>query len=194
MAIKTLYLDVETTGVDPRRHGLVQLACIVEIDGEIKGQGCWNIRPFPEDEIEEKALEVTGLTREKLAGFKAPMAAFDEIDYFLGLYCDRYSRADKYYTVGYNVDFDMRFLAAFWKKCKNDYFGSFFNGKNIDPLPILRWMDWRGMISLPDYKLGTVCNHWGIDLAQAHDALADIKATRELIRLLGDCLKIEKKG
>jgi DNA polymerase III epsilon subunit-like protein len=32
---KTLYIDTETTGTDPAKHGLIQLACIAEIDGEV---------------------------------------------------------------------------------------------------------------------------------------------------------------
>jgi DNA polymerase-3 subunit epsilon len=33
---------------------------------------------------------------------------------------------------------------------------------------------------LPDRKLGTVAKHLGVNLENAHDALADIKATREV--------------
>ena len=30
---KVLWLDIETTGLDPERHGIVQIAGIIEIDG-----------------------------------------------------------------------------------------------------------------------------------------------------------------
>jgi len=33
---------------------------------------------------------------------------------------------------------------------------------------------------LPDRKLGTVAKHLGVTLDNAHDALADIKATRQV--------------
>ena len=32
--MKLIYLDTETTGLDSRKHGMVQLACIIEIDGD----------------------------------------------------------------------------------------------------------------------------------------------------------------
>ena len=79
----------------------------------------------------------------------------------------------------------MDFLKAFWVKNGDVYFGSWFNGRHVDPLQILIWQDWLGQLSLPDYKLATVCRHYGIELGdQAHDALADVRAARALIKRL----------
>lgn len=184
---KTLYLDTETTGTDCRRHGLVQLAMIVDIDGEIKAEKSWYIKPFEADVIDDEALEVNGLTMEQLKEFPAASDFYRELIAFLEQYVDKYDRSDKFYPAGFNVDFDMKFLKRFFDKCGDPYFGSWFNGKNVDPLPWLRALDWTGKISLPDYKLATVCEHYGIPLGEkAHDAMADIRATRELIlRLRG---------
>jgi len=44
-------------------------------------------------------------------------------------------------------------------------------------------MDCDGEIELENYKLETVCAHFGITL-YAHNAISDIKATRELYYLL----------
>lgn len=35
-----------------------------------------------------------------------------------------------------------------------------------------------------DFKLGTVCRHLGVELTDAHDALADCRATVALCRAL----------
>jgi DNA polymerase III epsilon subunit-like protein len=49
-------------------------------------------------------------------------------------------------------------------------------------------MDYAGKIDLPDYKLSTVCAHYGIDI-KAHEALSDIQATRELtLKLIGEVM------
>ena len=103
----------------------------------------------------------------------------------LGRYCDKYNRLDKFYMAGYNVRFDADFLKEFFLKNKDFYFGSWFNYRFIDPLPLLHWANWVKEINLPDYKLATVCRHFQIPL-QAHDAMADITATRELIYKLLD--------
>jgi len=43
--------------------------------------------------------------------------------------------------------------------------------------------DFQGQLSLPNYKLQTVCEHFGVQI-DAHDALSDIKATRELLQMI----------
>jgi DNA polymerase-3 subunit epsilon len=193
--IKTVYLDTETTGTDPGKHGIIQLAVIVEIDGKVEARQSWNIKPFADDVIEDKALEVNKHTHEEIMAYHEPERVFFLIDDFLGRFVDRYkknkTREDKFYPAGYNVDFDMRMLAAFWKKNRNYYFGSYFNGMTIDPLYLFRWFAWQNRIELPDHRLETMCGFLGIELAGAHDALADITATRELIIKLAGMVKLE---
>ena len=77
----------------------------------------------------------------------------------------------------------MKALSAFFKKNSDDYFGSWQNWNAIDGLAIVRFLAWRGDIPmLENFKLGTACNHFDISLGdQAHDAIVDIKATRQLI-------------
>jgi len=186
---KTLYLDTETTGLDSLKHGLIQLALIVDIDGEIQEEKNWHIRPFKGDLVANEALEVNGLTMEDLKGFPPADEVFKELLKFLGQYVDKFDRNDKFYPAGYNVSFDMGFLKRFFDKSGDQYFGSWFNGKQIDPLPWLIMLDWTGKLSLPNYRLAMVCEHFGIPLREkAHDALADIRATREII------LKLVKEG
>lgn len=179
---KTLYHDTETTGTDPAYHGMIQLACLVDVDGEVIDENNWHIKPFKGDLLNKEAAEVTGISREDLDGFSEPEDVYREIVGFFSKHVDKYDRTDKFYPAGYNVRFDMGFLKRFFEKNGDKYFGSWFNGKYIDPLPRLHWMDWSGKISLPDYKLVTVCNQFGIELGDsAHDALADIRATRKLV-------------
>ena len=34
MSVKTIYIDTETTGLNARRGGIIQLAAILDIDGQ----------------------------------------------------------------------------------------------------------------------------------------------------------------
>jgi len=182
---KTLYFDVETTGTDPDRHALIQLACLVDINGEVVDEQSWRIKPFEGDKYNQEALDVTGVTLDELKSYPEPKRIYGEVVSFFGKHIDKYERNDKFYPAGYNCKFDLEFLATFFVKCGDQYFGSWQNWRAIDPLPWLYRLDWLGKISLPDYKLVTVCNHFGIELGdQAHDAKADVRATRELIKLL----------
>jgi DNA polymerase III alpha subunit (gram-positive type) len=40
-----------------------------------------------------------------------------------------------------------------------------------------------------DYKLGTCCQKAGVELVNAHRAMADVEATADLFRYLVNCLR-----
>ena len=67
---KILWVDTETTGTDPGKNGIIQLAGVLEINGHEISSFDLKIRPFAEDVIEDTALAVNGFTREELAGFR----------------------------------------------------------------------------------------------------------------------------
>lgn len=71
MKIKRCYIDVETTGTDPQRCAIYELAYIIEIeeeDGTISYErhGVLKIKPFDGALIEDKALSLRGFTPEDL--------------------------------------------------------------------------------------------------------------------------------
>ena len=181
--MKIFHFDVETTGTDPKEHDIVQLAYLVEIDGVDKEEGSLFMQPFDFDSISAEALTVNKLTIEQLRWFDNPRDVYSGVCKILSKYVDKYNRADKFHPAGYNVGFDCDFFKEWFLKNGDVYYGSWFNWKQIDPLRVLYFMDGIGVISLPDYKLETVCAHYGIEI-EAHEALSDIKATREIIRIL----------
>lgn len=67
--MKRCYIDVETTGTNPAKHGIIQLAGKIVIDGVEKNSFDFKMKPFPGQEVEEEALKVTGTTREMIEGY-----------------------------------------------------------------------------------------------------------------------------
>ena len=68
---------------------------------------------------------------------------------------------------------------------------NFFTYKDVDVFALVKHMRLWGMLEgCKDDKLGTVCAFFDIDL-DAHDAMNDIVATRELYHLLLDGLRID---
>lgn len=96
---KTLYLDVETTGLDPVKNGLIQLACLVDINGEVVEEKNWLIRPFETDVIDDKALEVNGRCKTELPGYPSPEVVYNEIIEFFETYVNKFIRTDKFWPV-----------------------------------------------------------------------------------------------
>ena len=56
--MKLLFLDTETTGLEPGKHGVVQIAGIIEIDGVVKEEFDFLCRPFDGQLYEARALEM----------------------------------------------------------------------------------------------------------------------------------------
>lgn len=183
MPSKIFYFDVETTGLDPVQNAIIQLAGIIVIDGKAMEEFEFKIAPFETDHVSQEALDVHGYSVEDIKGFTTPSIVYQHLLNIFSKYVNKFDKSDKMTPAGYNVRFDMDFLKNFFLKNGDVYFGSWLNWKMIDPLPLLHFIDFAGGISLPDYKLASVCAHFGIEL-QAHDALSDIRATRQLIGLL----------
>lgn len=184
MKRKIFNFDVETTGLYPNVNGIVQLGCIIEIDNEIREEFDFKMRPFPNDQIDEDSLKIHNYTKEEILKWEDPIAIYHRLIGIFERYINKYNEDDKFYPCGYNTSFDISFLIEFFKKCNDNYIGSWLNLKaQIDPLPILRMLDFMGLIKMDNYKLENVANALGISIT-AHDALSDVKATIEIRKIV----------
>jgi len=186
---KLIWFDGETTGLDPIQNGLVQLAIMIEIDGEVVAERAWNITTFKKDVIDDGALEVTGFTRKEILGWQDPVEVHEEVVRMWGAYIDKFDKKDKAFPAGHNVRFDIDFLASWFKKCNDKYIGSWWNWYAIDTLQYLNILKLAGALDLPNHKLETACEHFKIEI-KAHDALSDVRATRELYKILKEMVVV----
>ena len=183
MLKKIFHFDTETTGLEPNENDIIQLAFIIEINGKIEEEFSFDVQPFNWENINQDALSVNKKTIEILKGYPPPSDVYQQLIRILSVYIDKYDRNDKFQPAGYNVRFDIDFFKSFFQKNGDSFFGSYFNYKAIDPLAVLYFLDGLGFINLPNYKLETVCEYFGIQI-DAHDALSDIKANKKLIDTL----------
>ena len=190
MSSKTIWIDTETTGVIPSENAVIQIAMMVEINGKILDRVVYTLKPFDGDVIEDKALEVNGITREQLDKYPDPKEVFPMIMKMLNSHIDQYDRSDKFIVAGYNTQFDMDFLRALWDKMGHKYFGSYFYHKPIDIDAIVVLIN-RLKGELPQYaKLIDALKRFGIDPPEdLHDAMADIVYTRKLYGKVMQVLK-----
>jgi len=189
--MKEFWNDTETAGLAPSSSALLQIAGQIIIDGDVKEEVNINLQPFPEDRISDKALEINGLKREDLFSpdRMTPAAGYQALMNILKKYVDKYEPKDKFQFCAFNARFDADFIRQFMKKNSDTYFGSWFWFPPIDIMQwcMLLWMDERHMMK--QFTLKSCCEHMGLewDDAQAHEAMYDIKMTRELaknVRLL----------
>jgi len=190
--MKVFAFDVETTGTEPLKHEIVQLAGKIFINGNEKEDINLLFRPENIYAIDQKALEIIGKTEDELKQYPHKSNGFKKLIEVLDRYVDKYNPDDKFYFCGYNVSFDILFLRDLFEtfniglKKKKYYFGSYFWWYNtdprIDPFSFLQMYKIKYDIPIKNLKLSSVCKHFGVRLDNAHDALADIEATLELSR------------
>lgn len=177
--MKVLWIDSETSGLSPIENDILTLALLVEIDGEIKDELYLEIQPTNWNSISIEALKINKLTIEQLKTFDLPIVAHERLEQFLSKWIDRYDKKDKFQPAGYNVEFDCEFLGQFFKKVGDKYYGAWVDYHKFDVATLVQLLALKKVIKLSSYKLVNVAKHFNIEF-DAHNAMSDIKATRQL--------------
>lgn len=192
---KILWLDLETTGVDPINNRIVEIGAIYQdlkndIIKEFQRYIKYDNYPDNYDEV----IEVHGLTREFLAeNGKSERAVYYDFMIFLDGLMDRYNRNDKCILAGYNVTFDDDFAREMFIRFKNEYYGSYISFLKIDVVNLIAQCNLAGIIpNLPNYKLDTIIDHLQIK-SESHKAIEDIRVTKLVYEMLSEKLKEVKK-
>ena len=179
METKVAFIDLETTGTDPSKHGVVSIAGLIRRKGKPDDTFTLRVKPFETDVVEVEAMKINGLDPKE--GF-TPKEAYKQLLTIFGRHVDKYNKRDKMFFAAYNAQFDMQFVRRFFEKCGDQYFGSWFWFPPIDimGMALVGLMDKRP--SMENFKLATVARTLGIefDLEKAHGAEYDIRKAIEL--------------
>ncbi len=186
--MKILFIDLETTGIDPRKNGVVQIAGVIEIDGKVADEFEFKCGVYPDQILDAKALQVIGKTAQEIAAYPAPGLAYKGLLEVFDKHIDRYNKNDKFMMVGQNPHFDYEFLTEFFRRNGNAFFYAYVQFHLIDLIAITALFRSAGKIDVPNMKLPTMTAYFGIE-HKAHDAKEDINATRELYHLYADLIK-----
>ena len=161
-----LVFDTETTGVDPLRDAIVELAA-VDLRAGRPGRSA-TLRLNPGCPIPDGASKVHGI-------YDADVANEPFFDEVADRVAARLGADDWHVLCGYNaVHFDVPMVNSAFENAGHPF--RIDPARVLDPFIFLR----RRHNHLPS-KLGEVCQRHGVVLDNAHAADADAKATAELL-------------
>lgn len=167
-----LWIDTETTGLDPERHELLELAAVRRTaDRREIGRFSVRIRPTHLETAEPRALEVNGYTPEGWADAVPLAQALEQLVALAGLGDHRPTLA------GHNVGFDRGFIVEAFRQCAGVVAPS-LDHHAVDT-SVLAWpLCARGVID--SVSLAAVCTYLGISNEGAHGALRDVERAIEV--------------
>ncbi len=180
--MKKFWLDLETTGLNPSRHSIIQIAGIIEIDGVEKETFCFQVRPLKGTAVSNKALEVCRTSVAQLKTYPDPTTVKQDLIDMFNKYIDPYDKKDKFIFLGYNAKFDYDFFRAWFDKQNFSYFGSFFWFPPVDVMNLVAYKIMEERPNMINFKLFQVCKYFDIEVNEdeLHDALYDIELTKQL--------------
>lgn len=158
-------IDVETSGLHPEEHQIIELGAIVVEAHCITERFSQLVRP--DKAITSKIEEITGITNAMLQkeGVDITVAMQQFIAFLRDLP-----------VVSHNVDFDYSFLRKACAICNLPL----LSNRSIDTLTLSR----RKIKQVDNYKLSTLATHFAIAATQIHRSLADCEITYQLYEKL----------
>ena len=183
-----MVFDIETTGLNPEKNAMIEIACCI-IDNELNDvfeyeSGVMKI--YDNREIQQQALQANGISISQIENGKEPKQVLEEL---VNLFKKYSSGRNKPILSGHNIDkFDIPFVANFFSVF-NKNFEDFVNTDlTIDTM----WWARLRRNEQTNYKLGTCCEVENIELVNAHRAISDTRANKELVKKYLRCLRSEE--
>lgn len=181
--LKIIWLDVETTGLDRIRNGIIQIAGIVDVDGEPVESFDFSMNPAKE--IDAGAEAIHGISSEEIAGYPSSEETYRAFTALLDRYVDAALQQTRLKPGGYNVSFDLGFLDQWFLEVGGKSIYAYLTDDRVDPSAMMKaYQGYLGKKRLPSWGLRGVASQLGVELGRNHDALEDIRFTRELHRRL----------
>ncbi|MCQ2070929.1 MAG: DNA polymerase III subunit epsilon [archaeon] len=152
-------IDLETTGLRPSSDWTIEVAAYRVRAGKVTGKYISFVRPGELSKVSAFITKLTGITKEMVEDAPLPEQVFPELFEFVG----------NDVILGHNVSFDVNFMydgaeRAGLTPISNDFMDT-------------RWISKAMVPELPNNKLGTIADHFDIEVVTAHRAAADVETT-----------------
>lgn len=176
-----IIFDIETGGFSKDKNGLCELGAIVaNADNQIIDKLQYYVKPYCRDASSElvsykpDAMAVNGITEQQIAEGQLITVVLTK---FIGLIVHNEVKT----IIGHNSDlFDVKWVSHLLGRF-TPHQQLFDQIRKVDTLKLaMARMDCKP----PSYKLGALCEYYGIEITDAHTAIGDCIATLELYKRL----------
>ena len=154
-------LDFESTGLNTGKARITEIGAVRLENGIVTDS--FEMLVDPEETLERKVTELTGITDAMLRGQPKAAEALPKLLAFIG--------NDP--IAAHNANFDVSLLRAELKRI-----GLSWSGPVIDTLAYARKL----YPDLKSFRLGALCKHLGVSLKNAHRAVHDATATAQCLK------------
>lgn len=173
------FIDLETTGLDPEKHEILEIGCLIARQKERSGKGPL-VEKIEEFEIKVKPEHINTADPEALR-----ICGYIEAEWIFAVNLTQaikklVEKTKGAIMVGHNVAFDWVFLEKAFKKTGID---SQMHYHKIDTITL----SFAKLYDNPDaqkFSLRALCELLDVKNEKAHTALSDIKATFEVYKKL----------
>ncbi len=158
-------VDIETTGLDPLREKIIEIACVLVVKDHIVGE--FSLLMNPGIPIPDEVSKIHGLYDADVAPACSVEEGLSRFEFFVG----------SFPLLAHNAGFDFSFVQqALGYELPNPLFDSVALAKSILP--------WQ-----TQYGLRALCTHFQIENERAHRALSDCRATAQVVLALKEMRK-----
>lgn len=184
---KLIFFDVETTGLDPKKHGIHQLAGEIVIDGLLIERFEYRIRPFRKCKIDKEALRVSNTSKAELNDYMSESEVMQCLEEKLFAYVRHSYNHNFFFLAGWRVpEFDVKFLKAFFERNAELPFQRYFwdNPIDVKTLATQYLLDKRP--EMESFSLAPVAKYLGVEVDESrlHTAAYDAYLSRNVYEIV----------
>ena len=188
--MKFILYDVETTGLNVNTCAMHQLSGLIldydqeRNDFQIVKEFDYHMKPLKGKEVTQESLDLCKVTMDQLREYPDPKEVFNTFQKDLGKFVNKYDPEDKFFQVGYNINFDKDVLRNWFSDLGDKYFGSWFWPNVIDLMSDAS----RCLVNVRPYmrnfKLGSVAELLGakVPFDKLHNSLEDVYLSFEVLK------------
>jgi DNA polymerase III epsilon subunit family exonuclease len=160
-------LDLETTGLTPKKNAITELTAIKYQNGQ--DMGMLSTLVYPTEPIPANLTEITGITNDMVKEAPSVLTVLTDFMAFVG---------PNPIIVGHNVAFDWGFLT---EKLAQNGMGSMADKLQLSQALCTRMLALKAIPGLPNYQGVTVATACGIHNPNPHRAEADVRMSAGIL-------------